>query len=297
MKKTISIVLALILVVMAIPFTAFSATLGDVNGDGVITALDARDVLQVVAGLKTEADLKNASVADINNDKAISALDAREILQIVAGLKEAPTEPEKPSEPESDPVKAEMAEIFNATSAAIAKGTYKWQKASYYVEPLTITKGSISVDTIKGTVDKFLGIGEASGTEKDVGKYAIIPMNLKESDIKEVSQDGNHITLTLNDSINPTVGGDYSISHITNNIVTKTDAENEIKAAISSAKLDNFQAKYTRIEIMAEVNGDKPVSLLVRYDLEANLGAKALGMTVEGEGTARTEVLYTDFKY
>lgn len=299
MKKIISIVLAVILVVMAIPFVS-AATLGDVNKDGEISALDARDILQVVAGLKTEAELKDAEAADIDGANGITALDAREILQIVAGLKDAPTESEKPSEPEvpeSDPKKAEMAEIFNTTSAAIANGSYKWQKACYYVEKLTITKGSLSVDTIQGTVDKFLGIGEGNGTEKDAGKYAIIPMNLKESDIKNVAQDGKYITLTLNDSINPSVGGDYPISHITNNIVTETDAENEIKAAISSAKLNNFQAKYTKVEIMVEVNGSKPVSLSIRYDLEANLGASAAIVTVEGKGKARTEVLYTDFNY
>ncbi len=190
-----------------------------------------------------------------------------------------------------------MAEQFNAISAAIAKGSYKWEKNCYYVEKLTITKGSLDVKDIQGTVDKFLGIGEENGTEKNAGKYAIIPMNLKESDIKEIAQDGNYITLTLNDSINPTVGGDYPISHITNNIVTKTDVENEIKAVLSSAKLNNFQAKYTKIEIMAEVSDGKPVSLLICYDLEANLGASAAFITVEGKGKARTEVFYTEFNY
>ncbi len=292
MKKIISLMLAVILIVMAIPF-ASAATLGDVNADGDITAVDARLILQVVAELRKQSDLKNPAGADLNDDNQITAVDARIILQIVAGIRDIPAEPEAPINPD----KAEIANLFNTKSAEIAKGSYKWEKACYYVEDLTITKGSLSVDTIQGTVDKFLGIGNGSGTEKNAGKYAIIPMNLKESDIKNVAQDGNYITLTLNDSINPTVGGDYPISHITNNIVTKTDVENEIKAAISSATLNNFQAKYTKVEIMAEVNGGKLVSLSIRYDLEANLGASAAFITVEGKGKARTEVLYTDFNY
>lgn len=59
---------------------------GDVNGDGNITAVDARMVLQVVAGLKTN-DYTMNKVADMNGDGTISAVDARIILQIVAGLK------------------------------------------------------------------------------------------------------------------------------------------------------------------------------------------------------------------
>ena len=57
---------------------------GDVNNDGKITAVDARMVLQVVAGLKAYDG--EFSVADVNGDGKITAVDARMILQIVAGL-------------------------------------------------------------------------------------------------------------------------------------------------------------------------------------------------------------------
>ena len=58
---------------------------GDVNGDGKITAVDARMILQIVAGLKTYND-EIILTADVNGDGKISAVDARMILQIVAGL-------------------------------------------------------------------------------------------------------------------------------------------------------------------------------------------------------------------
>lgn len=59
--------------------------LGDANDSGDVTAVDARLVLQVVAGLKTTNDI-NFTNADANKDGIISATDARIILQMVAGL-------------------------------------------------------------------------------------------------------------------------------------------------------------------------------------------------------------------
>lgn len=58
---------------------------GDVNCDGKITAVDARLVLQYVAGLVDEYDLY-MSYADVSGDGKVTAVDARMILQKVAGL-------------------------------------------------------------------------------------------------------------------------------------------------------------------------------------------------------------------
>ena len=65
---------------------AISYKLGDVNEDGHITAVDARLVLQEVAGL-VELNTAKRLAADVNGDKQITAVDARIILQHVAGLK------------------------------------------------------------------------------------------------------------------------------------------------------------------------------------------------------------------
>ena len=61
-------------------------TKGDTNGDGNISATDARIVLQAVAGTKVLSD-EAKKTADVNCDGKITAVDARYILQIVAGLK------------------------------------------------------------------------------------------------------------------------------------------------------------------------------------------------------------------
>ena len=59
---------------------------GDVNCDGSVTAVDARLVLQNVAGIKSLTAVQ-FKLADMNNDGNVTAVDARVILQVVAGLK------------------------------------------------------------------------------------------------------------------------------------------------------------------------------------------------------------------
>ncbi len=66
---------------------SLSESKGDVNGDGKITAVDARMILQHVAGVKLLEE-KQLSHADVNGDDKISAVDARRILRIVAGITE-----------------------------------------------------------------------------------------------------------------------------------------------------------------------------------------------------------------
>lgn len=61
-----------------------NATLGDVNRDGKVDAVDARWVLQAAAGMRT---LENATAADVNGDGKIDAVDARWILQAAAGMR------------------------------------------------------------------------------------------------------------------------------------------------------------------------------------------------------------------
>ncbi len=59
--------------------------LGDADGDGLVTAVDARVVLQHVAEITLINDEKLKDV-DMNDDDIVSAIDARMILRQVAGL-------------------------------------------------------------------------------------------------------------------------------------------------------------------------------------------------------------------
>lgn len=67
-----------------------SEKLGDVNGDGKISIVDAKAVLQSIAGTKTLTEAQTAA-ADLNKDGKITIIDAKWILQIVAGTRDAET--------------------------------------------------------------------------------------------------------------------------------------------------------------------------------------------------------------
>jgi hypothetical protein len=58
---------------------------GDANFDGTITAVDARIILQIVAGLETTTS-PSLMITDMNDDGFVTAVDARLILRKVAGL-------------------------------------------------------------------------------------------------------------------------------------------------------------------------------------------------------------------
>lgn len=84
MKKVISLVLVAVMV-FSLSVVAFAAKLGDVNGDGSVTASDALYVLQAAAELRT-LTAEQKKKADYNKDGKVTAIDARKILQVVAGL-------------------------------------------------------------------------------------------------------------------------------------------------------------------------------------------------------------------
>ncbi len=61
--------------------------LGDVNQDGVVTAVDARWILQMASGIR-ETDKLLLSIADMTRDAQVTAVDARWALQTASGLRE-----------------------------------------------------------------------------------------------------------------------------------------------------------------------------------------------------------------
>ena len=60
---------------------------GDVDGDGDITAADARKILRASAGLE-ELQGQNLANADADGDGKITAADARKVLRESAGLED-----------------------------------------------------------------------------------------------------------------------------------------------------------------------------------------------------------------
>lgn len=62
-----------------------STVIGDVNGDGKVSAIDARWALQCAAKTR-ELDEHYFKLADVNNDGKVTAIDARKILQMAANM-------------------------------------------------------------------------------------------------------------------------------------------------------------------------------------------------------------------
>ncbi len=85
MKKWFSVILALVLMCTFIPFSTVNAedepVKGDANGDGVVTALDARIVLQFAVS-PDRVNAETLRLLDMDNNYRITAMDARYILRM-----------------------------------------------------------------------------------------------------------------------------------------------------------------------------------------------------------------------
>lgn len=89
MKKLSCIFVVLLIMLQTVPFVAAkSVSTGDVNGDGIISAADARAALRLSVSLD-RACFHAMQYADVNADGEYSANDARTILRVAVGLEDA----------------------------------------------------------------------------------------------------------------------------------------------------------------------------------------------------------------
>jgi len=85
MKKKIIITLLTVIMLTIFSVTAFAYTLGDVTGEGKITAADARLALRYSAKLEELSD-EQLKAADVDKSGIVNASDARKILRVSAKL-------------------------------------------------------------------------------------------------------------------------------------------------------------------------------------------------------------------
>ena len=87
LKRFLSACLAALMLAALFPATAFAYAAGDVDGDGLLRAQDARLCLRCAVGLEHFSAGGHAfTAADINGDGQITAADARLILRAAVGL-------------------------------------------------------------------------------------------------------------------------------------------------------------------------------------------------------------------
>ena len=117
-KKLLSVLLCIVLLLTAVTSYCVSAQrFGDTDGDGSVTAADARYVLRTAVGLESPAD---RSVLDVDGDAEITAYDARLVLRYSVGLERTfPVERISEEEPITANPDAECAVLYDADSDRI----------------------------------------------------------------------------------------------------------------------------------------------------------------------------------
>ena len=85
--KIIAIILSVVTLFCIAGSSVSAGLLGDADGDGKITASDARLVLRYSAGFEENID---TTLCDMNSDGRIYASDARKIMRIASGLENPP---------------------------------------------------------------------------------------------------------------------------------------------------------------------------------------------------------------
>ena len=117
-KILLSVLLCIVLLLTAVTSYCVSAQrFGDTDGDGSVTAADARYVLRTAVGLEFPAD---RSVLDVDGDAEITAYDARLVLRYSVGLDRTfPVERTSEEEPITANPDAECAVLYDADSDRI----------------------------------------------------------------------------------------------------------------------------------------------------------------------------------
>ena len=162
MKRTFSILTSAFLILVlsfSISVIGFADSFyGDVNADGKISIIDAKWILQSVAGTRLfESEQKE--LADINNDGKISIVDAKWVLQTIAGLREVTSVQtsvgESTSIPDEEPIestttsyqKADTTELEALISQALEFDRALYTEETYSSLETAVADGQTLVDS------------------------------------------------------------------------------------------------------------------------------------------------------
>ena len=85
MKKRICMILTVMLSVFLFAVAASAADTGDVDGNGKVTAMDARMALRAAASID-KLNTEQAAAADVDGNGKVTAMDARMILRVAANI-------------------------------------------------------------------------------------------------------------------------------------------------------------------------------------------------------------------
>ncbi len=227
---------------------------GDVNGDGKASAVDARLILQYVAGLGKHPE--DVTAYDVNLDGKITGVDARIVLQVVAGIYLG-LDFDTKEEQLAYFVKSFNGVKTNALSATfVGSKIYNYNNYIYIHPAIELAEPSMKDELLNGFSDKLDTSNSATVTGEDIA--ASFPpvggaCNLTMNDVSDLSfvQDGDYyiVKISVKGKKNPAryegVGNIASIA-------TKEDFEAEMtpedlemmgidcdyKTAVATAKIE-----------------------------------------------------------
>ena len=214
---------------------------------------------------------------------------------------------------------AAAAEAINAATAKAVAAGYHWTRSAQYTQPIdvgsatsglnTLIKGIDSEASLDSVVGGFIGIGDK---EMDIEKggsaaeqidyhgenYALQATSLQASDLKNLKVDGNTYTFEVENATSPQTDKSTAMSRLTNDILTQSMVDSEIKNFISAAKINSATIEYTNIKATVVIEDGNLKEFKYSYDGNvAELNIKVSFISVSGKGAMHVDGAYTNFVY
>ena len=214
---------------------------------------------------------------------------------------------------------AAAAEAINAATAKAVAAGYHWTRTAEYTEPVDvgnatgalnkIIQGIDSEADLNSVVGGFIGIGDK---EMDIEKggsaaeqidyhgenYALQATSLKAEDLKNLKVDGNTYTFEVENATSPQTDKSTAMSRLTNDILTQSMVDSEIKNFISAAKINSATIEYTNIKATVVIEDGNLKEFKYSYDGNvAELNIKVAFISVNGKGAMHVDGAYTNFVY
>ena len=214
---------------------------------------------------------------------------------------------------------AAAAEAINAATAKAVAAGYHWTRSAQYTQPIdvgsatsglnTLIKGIDSEASLDSVVGGFIGIGDK---EMDIEKggsaaeqidyhgenYALQATALQASDLKNLKVDGNTYTFEVENATSPQTDKSTAMSRLTNDILTQSMVDSEIKNFISAAKINSATIEYTNIKATVVIEDGNLKEFKYSYDGNvAELNIKVSFISVSGKGAMHVDGAYTNFVY
>lgn len=214
---------------------------------------------------------------------------------------------------------AAAAEAINAATAKAVAAGYHWTRSAQYTQPVDVGSATSGLNTlIKGidpeasldsVVGGFIGIGDK---EMDIEKggsaaeqidyhgenYALQATAIQASDLKNLKVDGNTYTFEVENATSPQTDKSTAMSRLTNDILTQSMVDSEIKNFISAAKINSATIEYTNIKATVVIEDGNLKEFKYSYDGNvAELNIKVSFISVSGKGAMHVDGAYTNFVY